>query len=215
MRNLSALILTLVFATTASAAFMFEIDTDGADDGVLTYNPNFSFGGDTTSASQSGASGAPFVTGGDSIFGGNGAALPDTYVYTYAPDVEGDNLPLNPGDALGEGSYATGLECGGPGLYSVYVTYPYTDNVSGGPTTYDIVTNGDAVNVVFDQNGHGNAWIPIGLINYTDGPITVTQMAGDNTYVSMRAYGLLFEPVPEPATLSLLALGGLALLRRR
>lgn len=214
MRKLLALGVVLVFASTAPAAFMFEIDTDGLDDGVLTYNPNFSFGGDTTSASQSAKSNAPFTTGGDSIFGGNGSAF-DTYVYSYAPDAEPDNVFPAYGESLGEGSTATGVVGGGAGVYAIYATWPYTSNVTGGLTNYEVVTNGFSATYSIDQNNHGHAWIPIGTVTYTDGPITITQNSTTATYTSMRAYGLLFEAIPEPASLALLALGGLVLVRRR
>ena len=44
------------------SAYVIEIDTDGADDGTVTYNPDFSFGGDTTLAYQSAASSAIGLT---------------------------------------------------------------------------------------------------------------------------------------------------------
>jgi hypothetical protein len=53
-------------AAPAGAAFLLEIDTDGADDNVLTYNPAFSFGEDTTTAAASVTSPAFGTTGGGS-----------------------------------------------------------------------------------------------------------------------------------------------------
>ena len=107
--RLLGLCLTAGLLPTANASFIIEIDTDGLDDGVLTYNTNFSFGGDTTTASQSAATSALGMTGGDSIFGGDGVNLPDTYVYTYDLDVDGDNLALTAGAALnGSGNTASG-----------------------------------------------------------------------------------------------------------
>ena len=47
-------------------------------------NANFSFGGDTTSASTSVASQAAGLIGANSIFGGNGSAN-DVYVFSYTP----------------------------------------------------------------------------------------------------------------------------------
>lgn len=223
------MLMTLVafagFVNTASAAFIFEIDTDGADDGVLTFNPNFSFGGDTTTASQSATSSAFGTSGGDSIFGGDGSALPDTYLYSYTPDSEPDNLVIPMGQDLGDGNLASGLGGGGGGLYSVYATWPFTSNVSGGLTTYNVTTAGDGFSVSIDQNGGGpglgNVWVQLGDINYSAGAIAVEQTAGSNAFVSMRAYGLLFEPVgapiPEPSSAFLLLLGAvpLVLVRHR
>ncbi|MEQ8850242.1 MAG: PEP-CTERM sorting domain-containing protein [Phycisphaerales bacterium] len=206
-------------AGAAPAAYLFEIDTDGLDDGVITYNPRFSFGGDTTIASQSATAALFGATGGDSIFGGDGTNLPDTYVYRYAPDAEADNLAVAAGTDLGEGNLATGLTGGGAGLYRVYAGFPFTTNVSGGLTTYSVTTAGDSFSVGIDQNGggagRGGAWLLLGEINYTGGDITVTQSSEINTFVSMRAYGVLFEAVPAPGTTALLGLGALVAVRRR
>lgn len=182
-------------ASVSGAGFIIEIDTDGLDNSVLVYNPNFSFGGDTTTASQSASASVVGGTGGDSLFGGNGVQLGDTYVYTYSPDSQADNLVLAPGTDLGEGNTATGAVGGGPGTYRVYASWPFTNNVSGGDVTYELSTLGDFVSQAVDQNDRGDAWVLIGEIEYTSGPITVRQIAGSNTFISMRAYGVLFEKV--------------------
>jgi hypothetical protein len=205
----------------ARAAFILEIDTDGADDGILTFNPNFSFGGDTTTASQSIPSTAYGMTGGDSIFGGNGGTLPDTYVYTYDPAVDVDNLVIPPWQHLGDNNYATGNPGGLPGIYAVYVTWPISSNVSGGDTRFSAATSSDGFVLDFDQNrggaGTGHEWYKVGEITWSSGPITLTQQpTGGNTFVSMRAAGALFEyvAVPEPSTLVLLVLGAALAARR-
>ncbi len=136
----------------AHASFVIEPDIDGLDDGPFTPSANFSLGGDTTVVSTSIAVGAgvtpvtaPLVgtTGGDSIFGGNGITLPDTYLYTYTPGTDGDNTAIAGGTALNDdGDVASGATAGASGTYRVYATWPQAMNVSGG-----------------DGNG--------GLINYT------------------------------------------------
>lgn len=211
-------------AASSDAAFLLEIDTDGADDGVVTYNSHFSFGGDTTTASQSVTSTAFGTTGGDSIFGGDGVVFPDTYVFTYQPSVDGDNLVIPIGTDLGNGNTASGMVGGGAGTYRVYATWPSTSNVSGGATRYTLSTAGTTdVIVDIDQNIGGGSWVLLGDIDYSDlsSTILVTQVPTvTNSFVSMRAYGLLFElveqggAVPVPGTLALLAIG-IAGYRRR
>lgn len=185
----------LAMTSVAGAGFILEIDTDGLDDGVLSFNPGFSFGGDTTTASQSATASVVGGTGGDSIFGGNGVNFADTYVYTYSPDSEPDNLVLAPGTDLGEGNEATGEVGGGPGVYRVYAAWPFTDNVSGGLTTYEVTTAGDTFSIAVNQNNRGDAWVLLGEIEYTGGAVTVEQTAAINSFISMRAYGVLFEKV--------------------
>lgn len=205
---------------TTEAAFLIEVDTDGADDAVLTFSPNFSFGGDTTTASQSSPSSAFGMSGGDSIFGGNGSAF-DTYVFSYDPSVDADNLAITAGTDLGSGNLASGITGGAPGVYSVYVTWPFTANVSGGPTNFSVTTAGDSFSTSLDQNaggaGAGNEWFLLGDINWTGGAITLTQESTAATFVSMRSAGALFEAIPEPASgvLALFAAGLLGARRRR
>lgn len=216
----AAACIALSLAAQAQAGFIVEIDIDGLDDGVLTFNPNFSFGGDTTIASQSFAGSYVGSTGGDSIFGGNGVNFVDQYVYTYSPDSQADNLNLAAGLDLGEGNEATGFVGGGMGAYRVYAAWPFTNNVSGGLVTYSATTGGDSFSIDIDQNGNGagrgDAWVLLGEIDYAGGAITLTQEAGTNTFVSMRASAVMFEAVvPAPSSVGLLALAGLAASRRR
>ncbi|MDA7882569.1 PEP-CTERM sorting domain-containing protein [Akkermansiaceae bacterium] len=209
----------------SSAAYLLAIDVDGSNDGAITFNSNFSFAGDTTiaatSSQESFAFGMPVS---DSLFGGNGIIETDTYMYSYSPSLDPDNLPAPIGTPLGNGNFATGVSTGGQGTYSVYATWPFTDNVTGGLTTYNVITLGDAFNVQIDQNGGGlgagNEWIKLGEIEWSSGEILVTQTSSSNTFVSMRAAGLLFEPirsVPEPTISGLLILSaaGMLFARRR
>jgi hypothetical protein len=216
------------FGVTAHAAFLIEIDTDGSitgdfdvDPSTITFSPNFSFGGDTTSASDSVTSAAIGLTGGDSLFSGNGALQPDTYVYTYTPAVHGDNHVFAAGTALNDnGHVASGLTAGGSALYIVYATWPRTANVTGGATRYALTGGGGTVfSVDIDQNtvqdnsigvvvpplGGGGEWVLLGSAMLDAGTAyTLTQsVTVANSFVSMRASGVLFDvAVPEPTTLA-------------
>lgn len=200
----------------AHAGYIIEIDTDGADDGAITFNSNFAFGGDTTTASSSVAAPAFGTTGGDSIFGGNGSAAPDTYQYFYTPGADADNLVIPLGTALGGGNFGLGSNGGSAGMYRVYALWPQTINVSGGDTEYTVVTDVDVLNITVDQNTNGgDEWFLIGEVNYTGGGITVTQNSQSNTFISMRSAGVLFEYVPAPGGVALLGFAGLGFVRRR
>jgi len=214
LKNLSPLCALLLVLPSAQAGYLIEIDIDGADDGPITYNPHFSFGNDTTTASTSAASLAFGLSGADSIFGGDGVNFGDTYRYTYNPSVDLDNLVIPAGTDLGGGVLASGLPSGGPGRYAVYATWPFTENV-GGLTTFTATTTGDSFVLELDQNGKGHEWIKLGEINWTSGDIVLSQVASVNSFVSMRAAGVLFEVVPEPTALTLGLLGLLGFNLRR
>lgn len=224
---------SLGVASSAQAAFLVEIDTDGADDGVLTYHPNFSFGGDTTTASQSSPSSAVGLNGADSIFGGNGTNFPDTYQAKYTPAIDGDSIDLS-GQALNVwGDVGSSIVAGGSGDYAIYATWPHTNNVSGNPITFTLgEAAGDLATVSLNQNsavpqrdvtgdgipdpGSGGEWIYLFTVTLdANTEYTLRQEAGTNSFVSMRASGYLFDAVPEPASLGLMGMGGLVLLSRK
>jgi hypothetical protein len=232
----TALVAVLVSShcITAHAAYILEIDTDGSTaDGaggveLITFHPNFGFGGDTTAiGGDSVTSPAVGMTGGDSVFSGNGTLQPDTYTYRYTPSVDGDNRALTAGTPLNnDGNLASGMTAGASGLYSFYATWPFTNNVTGGTTQYAL-SDGGAVplfTTILDQNnagdpldppGAGGEWVYLGSAQLNAGTTyTLAQSPTvSNSFVSMRAAGILIEPglvfVPEPGALAL-AISGLA-----
>jgi hypothetical protein len=199
-------------------------------------NANFSFGGDTTSASTSVASQAAGLIGANSIFGGNGSAN-DVYVFSYTPGTDADNTVFAAGAVLGDSSaadsdgagptspvyvnvpqLASGLAGGATGLYKVYFTTPASTAVNGRTlfeTTGDLGTVAlNPVNLNSGGTGAGqganDAWLLIATVPLTAGnTYSVTMTSSSTAFVSQRAHAVMWELiVPEPATI---ALAGLAL----
>jgi hypothetical protein len=206
------------------AAFIVEPDTDGADDGIITYNTHLTFGNGQTAASQSVPGTALGLTGGDSIFGGNSPTV-DQYIYSYTPGADADNHAFTAGLALGNGSIASGLTGGGSGLYNVYACWPNTANISDNgatPTSYTATSDGPdvvtGINQDEDTNGAivGGPWVLIGTVQLTAGQTyQVIQTAPNTLFTSMRSAGVMWEAVPEPSGISMLLLSVTALLRRQ
>jgi len=216
------LLAVLAAAAPVQASFLVEAHSSGLA------NANFSFGGDTTSAGASIPSGAIGVTASNSIFGGNGSAFGDTYIYSYTPGTDADNRDssdIPAGTDLGNGDLATGLVGGGSGLYNVYITWPASTNVNAAGSRITVTSDGadivlDPVNINTGGTGDpggNNAWLLVGAgVSLTAGnTYTVTQEANYNSYVSQRSHGVLWEAIPEPMSLSLLGVGALFLRRRR
>ena len=228
---IAAASMVMLSAANSHAAFVVAPDLDPDDPQV--FSPNFSFGGDTTSASSSATSAAVGLPPHDSLFGGKGIDSPDTYIVSYTPGVDADNFSPAPGSLLGSTTgfgteIASGLVGGISGLYNVYITVPATTNVNtagslftvtgnGGPLVVDPVDlNDGGTGADLDPGpafvgGANNAWFLLGTVSLTEGiTYTVTQEANANTFVSQRLAGVLWERViPEPTSMCLL---GLALL---
>jgi hypothetical protein len=216
---------------SARAAFIVQVDTDGVNNtptAAGTLNSHVTFGnGMTGGFSWSTAATAAGLQPGNSIFGGN-AATADQYIYSYKPGTDADNATFTAGQNLGNGNAATGIIGGATGTYNVYACWPSSANISdNGATPTSYVASGDlgsataGLNQDEDTNGAlvGGVWALIGTVQLTAGnTYTVTQTAPNSSFVSQRAVAVMWEAAtvaPEPASLSLLALGGLSMVRRR
>ena len=221
------IVLNFALVTSSHAAFVAAADLDPGN--AQSFHPNFSFGGDTTSASSSIPSAAVGLPSHDSIFGGNGANFGDTYIMSYTPGVDADNFSPASGSLLGSTTgfgteLASGLLGGVTGLYNVYVTVPETTGISAS-SDFTITGDGTPVQVLgitmnsgntgADQDpgpafvgGANNAWYKLGTVHLTAGnTYTMTQVATNNTFVSQRLSGVMWErTIPEPSSLLLLAL---------
>ena len=204
----------VALAASAEAAFIVEAHSSGLA------NANYSGAGRETGY----LSAAIGLTAGGSVFGSTDPES-HSYTYSYMPGVDADNVPLSAGVDLGNGDLATGLVGGSTGLYNVYITWPSATNVNLSGCRITVTSDGaDIVLDPVDMNtgGTGNpggndAWLQIASgISLTSGvTYTVDQLANSTAYVSQRSHGVMWEVVPEPATLALMSLGVLCLCRRR
>jgi hypothetical protein len=243
----SKLIATLALASLGSffvapvqAAYIVETRAGGKG------FADFSLGGSTAPASTSTATSAAVgtTTGIGSIFGGNGVPA-DVYIYSYTPGADADNTTFATGAILGsktnfpgQANISTGLTGGESGTYRVYLTVPESTNVSALGSDFTITQDGTSIlleNVNLNNGGTGpdtdpgpafvgganNSWALLGTVELTAGnTYTVTQTAGDSSFVSQRGSAVMWElvtpaVVPEPGALLGLGIASLLVARRR
>jgi len=223
-----AILLLFVFSSGLYAAFIVE-PSGLASDHFSGSTPHFSSPG----------GGAPGLTAATHAWGSYNA-FPDIYQFSYTPGTDADNWDVPDGNRyFGNGLYSTQLDGSQTGYYNVYITWSASTNVS---SLCDITITSEGADIVWtDINmntggtdafaqtwgpfpagsafyGGNNKWLKIAdqvLLN-SGNTYTVTQAAQNDTYVSMRSAGVMWEfvAVPEPATILLLSLGGFAVARR-
>jgi hypothetical protein len=230
-------IVAAVSLSTAQAAFIAAVDLDPVD-GPQSLHPNFSFGGDTTAASDSTASAAVGLGVHQSIFGGNGSLL-DTYIMSYTLGTDADNYFPTVGSLLGSTTgfgteLASGIAGGGSALYNVYITGPDSTSTMDGST---VTITGDGAPVVVAGldlsnggtgadldvlgpafvGGFNNAWYKVGTVSLTAGSTyTLTMESNGTGFVSQRLAGVMWEAIPEPSSIAMIGLvSGCGLFIRR
>lgn len=201
------LVIIALITAGAQAAFMVEAHSSGMANGNFSYN----WDGAISASSTPTPSEAYGVTATNSVFGG-GAVAPvmDTYTFSFTPGIDADNLPIPADTDMGNENLSSGLVGNGTGYYNVYITWPATTNAD--PAGCRITITSDGSDIVIDpinvnnggtgSPGANNGWYLIASdINLTAGnTYTVTQEANNNSYVSMRSHGVMWEAVSEPMT---------------
>lgn len=178
---------------------------DGTGPGISTFAYSSAIGIETTS----------------SAFG-----APHDFTFTFTPGTDPTNFTPETGTLLGQDMsgnsiFATGITQdqlldGGTGMYRVLATWANRTNVVN-TTTFTITSDLEDIVLVINQNSNAegvhfaNKWGHLATVPLTVGNTYTVRMTSDSAFVSQIIDGIMFEPIPEPSTITLL-IGILALL---
>jgi hypothetical protein len=197
-RIFSFSIVLMVLIAVSSVQAVFIVETHDSGRGYANFTPNGAPGYSSFTVSD-----AVGCIGTQSAYGGDN--YPDLYTFYYTPGTDADNYTMTEGTDLGNGVVASGLTGGETGFYNVYVSWPSSTNVSGGPTKITVSSDDDDVIVYVIQDGDqpdatpgDNEWVLVGQgVTLTQGvTYTVLMEPTYDTLVSMRAQGVMWEKVP-------------------
>jgi len=187
--------------TTSSTQYQFVAQEDG------TYTLDYS---DTGSAPTAGTAGYRFE------FDSGPAPAADL---TFAPGSSGTVVrPFSAGDLVDAKLFLESALSDGAGSLDTDGTFVFSIVGTGNPVSmggYTIQFTGQS-DVLFDPGGSGDVMFPVLAGNtYEVRALFDGAGSGASQFSSVGSFNFEIVPIPEPATMSLLGLGGLAVLRRR
>jgi hypothetical protein len=186
--------------TSPSNVFLVETYRDGRG------NQNFSSNG-IPGYSSFAVSDAIGCKGTRSAYGGD--TIPDIYTFSFTPGEDASNYSIPAGtdvgnDVAGNDVCVSGFPGGGSGLYNVYVSWPYSTNISGGLTHISITSENEEIQVSVNQDGDSSTatpgsgeWVLVAksVLLSAGTAYTVKMRPTEDTFVSMRAQAVMWEPV--------------------
>ena len=206
----TAIAAAAAFAPAAQAATLVEHSRNGG-----AYS--------TTELNTAGGYAVGVLDTSDSLYNGGGTPYFDAFVGATRGPVAADVLAGGAADFLAGAEYIVGDGSGADAdqIVSNDNTYQFTFDQAG---TFYLLADNRGTPAWFGTDGYTDtgvnithsAFTPTADYNVFSRTVTASQTFTTGVYSgSVEPLAFAFQPVPEPASMSLLALGGLALLRRR